>query len=51
MGVFTTIKKQEDEMDDRTVDATDYIERISKLQQEKKQLKDIPYTEMPKDNI
>ncbi len=49
MGLFTTIKKKEDEMDDRTVDASDYFERMAKLQRERNQLKDVPYTEMPKE--
>ena len=50
MGVFTSIKKKEDKEDERTVPASEFIERITKMQQEKKQLKDIPNTEMPKDN-
>ena len=50
MGVFTSIKKKEDKEDERTVPASEFIERITKMQQEKKQLKDIPYTEMPKNN-
>ena len=50
MGVFTSIKKKEDKEDERTVPTSEFIERITKMQQEKKQLKDIPNTEMPKDN-
>ena len=49
MGVFTTIKKQGDNEDERTVPVSEFIERITRLQQEKQQFKDIPYTEMPKD--
>ena len=49
MGVFTSIKKKEDREDERTVPASEFIERLTRLQQKQEQQKDIPYTEMPKD--
>ena len=49
MGVFTSIKKKEDKEDERTVPASEFIERLTKMQQKQEQQKDIPYTEMPKD--
>ncbi len=51
MGVFTTIKKEEEKKDGKTVPASDFMERMTRMQQEKKQLKEVPYTEMPKDKI
>ena len=47
---FSILKFLEDKEDERTVPASEFIERITKMQQEKNQLKDIPNTEMPKDN-
>jgi hypothetical protein len=49
MGVFTSIKKKEDKEDERTVPASEFIERLTRMQQKQEQQKDIPYTEMPKD--
>lgn len=49
MGVFTSIKKKEDKEDERTVPASEFIERLTRIQQKQDQQKDIPYTEMPKD--
>lgn len=49
MGVFTSIKKKEDKKDERTVPASEFIERLTRMQQKQEQQKDIPYTEMPKD--
>jgi hypothetical protein len=49
MGVFTSIKKKEDKEDERTVPASEFIERMTRMQQKQEQQKDIPYTEMPKD--
>lgn len=49
MGVFTSIKKREDKEDEHTVPASEFIERLVKIQQKQDQQKDIPYTEMPKD--
>ena len=48
MGVFTSIKKEEEKKDEKTVSASAFMERMTKMQQEKKQLKEVPYTEMPK---
>jgi hypothetical protein len=48
MGVFTSIKKKEDKEDERTVPASEFIERLTRMQQKQEQQKDIPYTEMPK---
>ena len=50
MAVFTTDKKDENKNDERTVPVSEFVERITKIQQEQNQLKDIPYTEMPKNN-
>lgn len=49
MGVFTSIKKREDKEDEHTVPASEFIERLTRIQQKQDQQKDIPYTEMPKD--
>lgn len=49
MGVFTTIKKKEDKEDERTVNATEFINRLVESQRTTRQNKDIPNTEMPKD--
>lgn len=50
MGVFTTIKKKEDANDDeRTVSATEFINRLVESQRTTKQYKNIPKTEMPKE--
>lgn len=49
MGVFTSIKKKEAKEDERTVPASEFIERLTRMQQKQEQQKDIPYTEMPKD--
>lgn len=49
MGVFTSIKKKEDKEDERTVPASEFIERLTRMQQKQEQQKDIPYTEMAKD--
>ena len=49
MGVFTSIKKKEDKEDERTVPASEFIERLTRMQQKQEQQKDIPYTEMPRD--
>ena len=50
MGVFTSIKKKEERDDERTMPASEFIERLARIQQKQDQQKDIPYTEMPKDN-
>lgn len=50
MGVFTTIKKKEDVNDDeRTVSATEFINRLVESQRTTKQHREIPKTEMPKE--
>ncbi|MBR3521336.1 MAG: hypothetical protein IKP84_05180 [Prevotella sp.] len=49
MGVFTSIKKKEDKEDERTVPASEFVDRLTRIQQKQDQQKDIPYTEMPKD--
>ena len=49
MGVFNIIKKKEDKEDEHTVPASEFIERLTRIQQKQDQQKDIPYTEMPKD--
>ena len=49
MGVFTSIKKKEDKEDEHTVPASEFIERLTRIQQKQDQQKDIPYTEIPKD--
>ena len=49
MGVFTSIKKKEDKEDEHTITASEFIERLTRIQQKQDQQKDIPYTEMPKD--
>lgn len=49
MGVFTSIKKREDKEDERTVPASEFVDRLTRIQQKQDQQKDIPYTEMPKD--
>ena len=41
-------QKEEEKKDEKTVSASDFMERMTKMQQEKKQLKEVPYTEMPK---
>lgn len=51
MGQYYTIRKKEDKEDERTVSASDYMERLAKIRREKEQMRDIPYTEMPKDNF
>jgi len=49
MGVFTSIKKKEVKEDERTVPASEFVDRLTRIQQKQDQQKDIPYTEMPKD--
>lgn len=49
MGVFTSIKKKEDKEDELTVPASEFVDRLTRIQQKQDQQKDIPYTEMPKD--
>lgn len=49
MGVFTTIKKKEEKEDERTVNATEFINRLVESQRMTQQYKNIPKTEMPKD--
>ncbi|MBR4650182.1 MAG: hypothetical protein IKO82_00330 [Prevotella sp.] len=48
MGVFTSIKKEERKVDERTVPASEFIERMIKMQQEKNQLREVPRTEVQK---
>lgn len=48
MGVFTSIKKKERKVDERTVPASEFIERMIKMQQEKNQLREVPKTEVQK---
>lgn len=50
MGVFTSIKKNDEKEDEHTMPASEFIERLTRIQQKQDQQKDIPYTEMPKDN-
>ena len=50
MGVFTSIKKNDEKEDERTMPVSEFIERLTRIQQMQDQQKDIPYTEMPKDN-
>ena len=50
MGVFTSIKKKEEKEDERTMPASEFIDRLTRIQQNQDQQNDIPYTEMPKDN-
>ncbi|MCI6503173.1 MAG: hypothetical protein MSA13_00905 [Prevotella sp.] len=49
MGVYTTIKKKEDKEDERTINATEFINRLLESQRTTRQYKDIPNTEMPKE--
>ena len=49
MGVYTTIKKKEDKEDERTINATEVINRLLESQRTTRQYKDIPNTEMPKE--
>ncbi|MDO4171683.1 MAG: hypothetical protein Q4E63_03680 [Prevotellaceae bacterium] len=48
MAIQTTIKKKEEEEDERTVNATEFINRLTESQRTTRQYKDIPKTEMPK---
>lgn len=50
MGVFTSIQKKDEKEDERTMPASEFIERLTRIQQKQDQHRDIPYTEMPKDN-
>lgn len=50
MGVFTSIKKKEEKEDERTMPASEFIDRLTRIQQKQDHQKEIPYTEMPKDN-
>ena len=50
MGVFTSIRKKDEKEDERTMPASEFIERLTRIQQKQNQQKDIPYTEMLKDN-
>ena len=47
MGVFTTIKRKEDKEDERTVNASEFVERLMKVQQEKTERTELPRTELP----
>lgn len=49
MGITTSINKKEEEDDERTMNATEFIDRLIESQRTTKQQRDIPYTEMPKD--
>ena len=49
MGVYTTIKKKEDKEDERTINATEFINRLLESQRTTRQYKDIPNTEMLKE--
>ena len=49
MGVYTTIKKKEDKEDERTINATEFINRLLESHRTTRQYKDIPNTEMPKE--
>ena len=48
MGVFTSIKREERKVDERTVPASEFIERMKNMQQEKNEFRDIPWTELKK---
>ncbi len=48
MGLLTKMKKDEEKEDERTVSATEFINRLIDSQRTTKQYKDIPKTEMPK---
>ena len=49
MGIFTSIKKKEEKEDGHTMPASEFIDRLTRIQQKQDQQKDVPYTEMPKD--
>lgn len=49
MGIMTSIRKQEDKEDERTVSATEFINRLIEIRRTTQQQKEIPNTEMPKD--
>lgn len=49
MGITTSIKKKKDKEDERTMNATEFINRLIESQRTTSKQKDIPYTEKPKD--
>jgi hypothetical protein len=47
MGVFTSIKKKDEKEDERTMPASEFIERLTRIQQKQDKQRDIPYIETP----
>lgn len=49
MGLYATIKKKKQNEDERTVSASEFIDRMQNLQKIKLQHDQLPKTEIPKD--
>jgi len=49
MALFTTVKKEEEKNDAKTLPATEFVERLVKMRREDREQKSIPNTEKLKE--